>query len=132
MCLILQTKYLGEESHNTGNLLGLQGEDAQLVCHEHGDVCLVTHLVAIQLSEPVPQPGGQVSLASVGGRVHAGKELEVLMPGDALIVHGLIYGDGALPLKRLNHRGRQGLVHDSLSQSPLVARSVRLSTLSYN
>ena len=60
--------YLRVESDDAGDLLGLQ-RGSQGVSHQHGDVILVTHLVTVELCEPVAQAEGQVSLPIVWGRL---------------------------------------------------------------
>ena len=49
-----------------------------------------------ELCQPVLQAEGQVSLPSVCGRVHADKQPELLVPGNALAVPGVVEGDGAV------------------------------------
>ena len=65
----------------------ISGEILQVVSNQHSDVCLVPHFVTVELCEPVPQAGGQVSLPNVFGRV---MQPGVLVPGDALVVPGLV------------------------------------------
>ena len=76
----------------------ISGEILQVVSNQHSDVCLVPHFVTVELCEPVPQAGGQVSLPNVFGRV---MQPGVLVPGDALVVPCLVEGDGALTLQEL-------------------------------
>lgn len=53
---------------------------------EDGKISRVHDFVDVELGKPAPESDGQVLLAYVEGGVHAGKQAEVFMPYDGLVV----------------------------------------------
>ena len=78
------------EAHHSLHGLPARSRPAQVLAHHQFQVCHRLHLLHVQLCEAVPQPGRQVLLSNIGGRVHAGKDAEVLVARHGFDVSDLV------------------------------------------